>query len=418
MRKSSLILLLAMAFVLTTVAAGFSSDDGGIITEPCVQAKCTKHAKVPWVYGQQIQLKKCAPTQNTQCPCPIFDYELGSIENGGYCSTHDVQGIIFKLCDCDKIDEFSTAKSYAIRLTIMEPAGGVYWTNSNVARTHPKDVANCYTDATNVECGSKPLAGDKIRVGSFRDPALTGGDYCLDPCDPSATKIALDYYSMTLGQTLFDTTNNTSDCCFTCGNNRVTTVQTCYTDLMKNLQSILLIDIPTLVYDPNEADVKLGVAVKIKVEIVEMPGKDDICEGGCKIMCDCLVEIGQFSECFNGQCHLCLPYMALGEGWWTGLALTNSTISNNKVTITFFADGQTASKDITVDALSVDALNIGDILAELNLPTDKPMYAKIVSDGALQGYVTIGYGLELAQGYLAPYGDSHGRCGCGTCGGK
>lgn len=404
-------MLLAMAFVLTTVAAGFCADDG-LITEPCVQAQCSKNAKVPWTYGQQIEWVKCDSTaQGAKCPCPTFDYELGSEYAGGnYCATHDVKGIIFKLCDCAKIDEFSTAKSYAIRLTIMEPAGGVYWTNSNVARGD----MGCYTDATNVDCsGVTALAGDKIRVGTFEDPALVGGDYCLDPCDASATKTALDYYSMTQGQTLFDTTTNTDDCCFTCGNNRVTTVQTCYTDLMKNLQSILLIDIPTLVYDPTEADVQLGAPVKIKVEIVEMPDNGDICAGACKIMCDCLVEIGHFSECFSGQCGFCLPYMALGDGWWTGVAVTNAQKATAKVKITFFADGQSAMKEIDIPAQSVETLNIGDILAELNLPTDKPMYAQATSDVSVIGYVTIGYGLELAQGYLAPFA-YNGECGCGV----
>ncbi len=406
MRKSSLILLLAMAFVLTTVAAGFSAD---IIGEPCVQAVCDKNAKAPWTYGQQIELKACAPVQGSKCPCPTFDYELGSNYDGGnYCDEHNVRGIIFKLCDCEKIDEFTTSGSYAIRLTIMEPAGGVYWTNSNVAR----DDMDCYDDASNIDCpDAAPLADDPIRVGTFEDPSLTGGDFCLDPCDDDATKIALDYYSMTAGQTLFDIDDNDDDCCFTCDDNRVTAVQTCYTNLMTNLQSILLIDIPTLVYDPNEADIQLGVAVKIKVEIVEMPDNDDICAGACKILCECLVEIGVFSECFTSDCYMCLPYMAFGEGWWTGLALTNANATSTTATITFYADGESASKTLEIDAKTVETLNLGDILAELPLPkTDVPMYAKIVADQGLQGYVTIGYGLELAQGYLVPKGACEG-CG-------
>ena len=410
MRKSSLILLLAMAFVLTTVAAGFCADE--IISEPCVKANCVKGAKASWTYGQQIELEKCNPdlSQGPACPCPTFDYELGSEYQGGnYCDKHDVRGIIFKVCDCEKIGEFNTANSYAIRLTIMEPAGGVYWTNSNVARG---DV-NCYPDVAASDCPpAAPLAGDKVRIGTFEDPALTGGDYCLDPCDASATKEAVDYYSLTPGQTLFDTGSNTVDCCFTCDNNRVTTVQTCYYPMMQNLQSVLLIDIPTMVYDPNEADIKLGVSVKVKVEIVEMPDTGDICAGACKILCDCLVDVGTFSECFSAQCSLCLPYLALGDGWWTGLALTNAWKGDVKATITFYADGESASKEVTVPAKSVEAINIGDVLAELDLPTDKPMYAGIISEHGLQGYVTIGYGLELAQGYLAPLGDCRG---CGTC---
>ena len=405
MRKSSLILLLAMAFVLTTVAAGFSS---GLIGEPCVQAVCDKNDLHPWIYGQEIILSDCAPVQGSKCPCPTFDYELGSKENGNYCATHDVKGIIFKVCDCEKIAEFSTAKSYAIRLSIVEPAGGVYWTNSNVARAD----ADCFDRASSAGCPASvlPVGQDPIRVSTFEDPALSGDDYCLNPCDATDTLMSLGYYGITPTQTLFDLSNNTENCCFTCDNNRVTQVQTCYTQLMSTLHSVLVIDIPTLVYDPNEADVKLGVSVKIKVELIEMADSSDICAGSCKIMCECLVDIGTFSECAAEGCDLCIPYMALGQGWWTGLALTNANKVKVKATITFYAEGQTATSSVNIAKLSVLPINVGAMLADLDLPLDKPLYAKIAASKGIQGFVTIGYGLDLAQGYLVPCGD----CGCGT----
>ncbi|HDS16231.1 MAG TPA: hypothetical protein ENN66_06395, partial [Proteobacteria bacterium] len=119
MRKSSLILLLAMAFVLTTVVSGFSSS---VIDGPCKEL-CTKH----WGYNLYIDSKyECGvPTQddpgNIGCPeCPLFDYESSE----GYCTSeytgsyYNAAGIVFKVCDCPDVT-FSTTKSYGIKLEIM-----------------------------------------------------------------------------------------------------------------------------------------------------------------------------------------------------------------------------------------------------------------------------------------------------------
>ncbi len=417
MRKSSLILLLAMAFVLTTVAAGFCVENE--IGEPCVA--CDGDKAGSWKYGLEIKMNKCDPTaQNTTCPCPTFDYELGSNFAGNYCPVQAVEGIIFKLCDCEKIGDMTTSESYAIRLTIMNPAGGVYWTNQNPIRgatvignlgypTYDKPTPDAL-------CAPENAAGNEIRVQTHLDPALSGGNYCLDPNDPSATSNALDYYSLTTGQTLYDPTVHPENCCFTCGANRVKTVQTCYTQLLKNAESVLLIDIPTLVYDPSEIDVQLGAAVQVKVEIVEMPEDGEICVGGCKILCECLVKIGEFADCSPVGCNICIPYMAFGEGWWTGVAFTNFASKAAQLEVTFYAEGSSGSKVVDVPAKSVTPINVGDILDELGLPADAPVYAKVSGGGQIQAFVTIGYGLELTQGYLAPFA-LMGECGCGHCAG-
>lgn len=405
MRKCSLILLLAMAFVLTIAAAGFCVENE--IGEPCMACDGGKDAG--WSYGLTIKMNHCDPTaQGTTCPCPTFDYELGS-DGGGYCATQDVEGIIFKLCDCDKIDEMSTAKSYAIRLTLMEPASGVYWTDMNPANADYTTCLSDFNEGKAEDCPDAPteLSTAQIRVGSFQDPALTGGNYCLDPCDASATKRSLSYFSNTAGQTLYASADHPGDCCFTCGTNRVKSVQTCYTDLMQNLQSILLIDIPTMVYDPNDINVQLGTAVKVKVEIVEMPDNGDICAGACKIMCECLVKVGEFGDCTPQGCSLCLPYLAVDSVWWTGLALTNPTMSADTVAITIYADGQTETTTVTVDPKSVKTINVGDMLGDL---PEAPMYGSITSSGAVEGFVMIGTGLDAVQGYVAP----DGPCGCGS----
>ena len=127
MRKSSLILLLAMAFVLTTVVAGFCVENE--VGEPCK----TCDGKNGWTYGLEIDYQECSISQTVSgCPCPTFDYEKGSEAGGGYCDTQDVLGVIFKVCDCEQAASIVTSKDYAIRLTIMEPASGVYWTANNL----------------------------------------------------------------------------------------------------------------------------------------------------------------------------------------------------------------------------------------------------------------------------------------------
>ena len=432
MRKSSLILLLAMAFVLTTVVSGFCVVNE--VGEPCVI--CDGGKGVGWDYGLQIKMDKCdTAVQGTVCPCPTFDYELGDVTANtdpayqsipnynypGYCDGQDVQGIIFKLCDCEKIAEMSTASSYAIRLTIMEPASGVYWTNQNVAKQDCYDAA--VEDCT--DAGTLPLAAGSVYVSSHEDPALSGGNYCIDPCDATdGSANALSYYSATAGQSLYDPSANAGiDCCFTCGTNRVKAVQTCYSRIMNNLESILVIDIPTLVYDPNDINVQLGTAVKVKVEIVEMPAGGDICAGACKSICECIVKIGEFTDCSPDGCTLCLPYLpAADSGWWAGMAFTNNCSKPALVELSFFAAGTTAKYTFAVPAKSVETLVLSAILDDLaGLATDAPIYVNVVAAAAIDtkiegacgvsAYVMMGNGTE-AQGYVAPYGP----CGCGYAG--
>ena len=404
MRKSSLILLLAMAFVLTTVVSGFCVVNE--IGEPCVT--CTDKED-GWKYGLEIEMVGCDPTaQDAEaCPCPTFDYELGSVDNGGYCDIQDVKGVLFKLCDCEKIAEMSTASSYALRLTIMEPASGVYWTDQNTMRS---DQGTCsYTDITCTEGTT-----GSVYVSTHEDPSLEGNSYCVDPCDATDSQYAMDYYSVTAGQELYSpATMGDEDCCFTCGTNRVKAVQTCYGQILSNLESLMLIDLPTLVYDPNDINVQIGTAVKVKVELVEMPDDNDICAGACKSICECIVKIGEFANCTVTDCQLCLPYLpAADSGWWAGVAFTNNAASATEVTVNFYAGGTSASYTLTVAAKSVETIVLSAILDDLaGLATDAPIYASVTSDGSyLNGYVMMGNGSE-AQGYLAVAG----ACGCGAC---
>ena len=404
MRKSSLILLLAMAFVLSTVAAGFCVVNE--VGEPCVI--CTDKSD-GWSYGLEIELSDCSISQtNKYCACPLFDYELGSVtltetHDGGYCDIQNVKGVLFKLCDCEKIAEMSTASSYALRLTIMEPASGVYWTDQNTMRSDQ----TCSYDA--ITCTESTTGA--VYVSTHEDPSLTGGSYCVDPCDASASRYAMDYYSATTGQALYSpATQSDEDCCFTCGTNRVKAVQTCYGQILSNLESLMLIDLPTLVYDPTDINVQLGTAVKVKVELVEMPDDTDICAGACKSICECIVKIGEFSNCSPVGCTLCLPYMpAVNSGWWTGMAFTNPAKSPVEVKVTFYAAGTSASYTFVVPAKSSDSFVLNSILDDLvGLDTTAPIYATATGSGAINAFVMMGDGFQ-AQGYLG----LAGACGCG-----
>ncbi len=408
MRKSSLILLLAMAFVLTTVVSGFCVVNE--VGEPC---KICTDKENGWKYGLEIELKECSVSQTVEmCPCPTFDYELGSLYDGqcgidgGYCDIQDVKGVLFKLCDCEKIAEMSTASSYAIRLTIMEPASGVYWTNQNPARGDQE------CDFVSDSC-EEATAGP-VYVSTFQDPSLVGDSYCVDPCDASPeSRHSMGYFSADAGQELYDPcTQGDEDCCFTCGTNRVKVVQTCYARLLNNLESLMLVDLPTFVYDPNDINVQIGAAVKVKVELVEQPDTGDICAGACQSICECIVKVGEFSNCSPQGCTLCLPYMpAANSGWWTGMAFTNPASTPVEVLINFYAAGTSASYTFVVPAKTSEAFVLSSILDDLvGLDTTAPIYATATGSGAINAFVMMGDDFQ-AQGYLAVAGD----CGCGAC---
>jgi hypothetical protein len=406
------------------------------VTEPCKECLGDKHGH--WNYGLQIQLKNCSPAAQHDCPCPLFDYEYGSGFGGsgnlpndlqsidtGYCSIQAVEGVIFKLCDCDSIDEMSTAGTYAIRLTIMTPATGVYWTTVNPQRVSKVIGGGSYgcdwSDDPRVHAPCTPTSVDPIRVGAYPDPSLNGDNYCLEPCDASSYRMSLEYSEVpSTNQRLYDPTNLTDEekakCCFTCGNNRVKAIQTCYASFMQEAKPVLLIDMPTMVYDPNDMNVALDKTVSVKVEIIEMPKNGDICLGDCKVLCDCLVKVGDFAKCATAQCNLCIPYLAMGSGWWTGIAFTNYGEKAAELAVTFYTAGSSATATVNAAAQSVTPVNVADLLSDLGLPTDQPLYAKVKGGGQIQAFVTVAYGLELAQGYMAPFAIL-GQCGCGHCAG-
>ncbi|MEA3332789.1 MAG: hypothetical protein U9Q58_04235 [Pseudomonadota bacterium] len=421
MRKSSLILLLAMAFVLTTVVAAFSADS---ICKRC-EYQDKDGNELGWTYGLQIKWVDCNPEeQGMICPCPTFDYELGSAQGtlgytdfcaGGYCDTQSVNGVVMELCECEAVQngELDTDKPYALRFTIMTPASGVYWTNrnfANPANPHNCDVVNCLGNSV-----AAPADGSSfVYVSSHEvknDPPVAG-DYCVSSC-PDATSVdyALTYRSATAGQVLLRNNNCSADCCFTCSNNAVQSIVTCEATFVTDENPLLLIDMPELIWDPTDPNVALGGVVTVMVELIGECG--EICTSSITY-CECVVEVGTFSECVKDTtCDLCLPYMVgPGYGWWTGIALTNATKKASDVTITYVADGITLEQAVEVPAKTVTSFLLDGVAGIDTLPAGKPVYAQVKSSASLNAFVMVGNGAE-AQGYLG----LSGNCCCGVASG-
>ena len=420
MRKSSLILLLAMAFVLTTVVSGFSTT---VIDGPCTEL-CEKC----WGYNLYIDNRyECdVPGQGETgegCPpCPTFDYEsaLGYCgSNGGVTaacpdgSYYNAAGIIMKVCDCPDVT-FSTTESYGIKLEIMSPASGVYFTNYNNSGS---PYGSCLEDS----CGSSAQTttnGSYIYVSALGD-TTNEATFCPEPCD--GTPYALAYEPLIGTDVLFDTATHGptggDECCLDCTGNLTTAVQTtCVLPFMWAASPYIMIDIPTLVWDPKV--IAKGDVVEVKVTILGEPG-DEVCTT-CNDLCSCIVKIGIFGCPTTppaSECRTCFPYFtSLAElEWWSGFALTNSGSSDADVAMTFYAGGSYVTVNLEVPARSV----LVKALSQLDLSSlaDKgAIYAQAVStvpymDGtraaSISGFAIMGDGAQ-AYGYLS----KDGACGC------
>ena len=413
MRKSSLVLLLAMAFVLTTVVAAFSADS------ICKRCEYDTKDGQGWSYGLQIDWVVCdTEEQGVVCPCPTFDYELGSAQSGtdfcdgGYCANQSVNGVLMKLCDCEAVinGDVQLDKAYALRLTIMSPASGVYWTDRDY--TNPNNPHDC-----SVDCDGDSIVtndGDQfVYVSSHEvsDPAKIS-DYCVTSCEATNGDFALTYTSATAGQD-FVAQDCTKDCCFTCDNNAVKSIKTCNSKFLGEKNPLLLIDMPEFIYDPTDPNVALGGKVEVKIELIGECG--DICTSS-KVFCECVVDVGTFTDCVKDvTCDLCLPYLVgngFGDAWWTGIALTNATKVASDVVITYVADGVVLTQAVAVPAQSVKSFVLSTVEDLDTLPAGKPIYAQVKSSSSLNAFVMIGNGME-AQGYLGLCGE----CGCGAAAG-
>ncbi|MCD6269617.1 MAG: hypothetical protein J7J71_05715 [Deltaproteobacteria bacterium] len=422
MRKSSLILLLAMAFVLTTVAAGFSSS---IVDGPC------KEICKDWHYGLQLDLTyDCnTPYQGTATcpPCPQFDYESAR----GYCTTmaspgsvseYNAHGIIMKVCDCPD-PNFDITKSYGIRIEIVEPATGVYFTNSNTSGADYTCATGCANGIQNIYVSA---------IGDTTDESR----FCPYPCvatapAAAATAFVMAYEPVNSGKVLFDpathdkqpdpVTGDREECCLDCIGNLAKSIQTtCVQPFMVANSPYLMIDVPTMVWDPKI--IAEGDEVVLKVIIT---GETDaaVCPT-CNDLCDCTVKVGIFG-CEKAipasKCYTCFPYLTAvdDEAWWAGLALTNAG-SRADVVIEFYAGGESVSVNIPLLANSVTVYALSQISELSALAGKGPIYAQAISTvpttsggtiaAQVTGFAIMGDGTQ-AYGYLTKCG----LCGCNDC---
>ena len=404
MRKSSLILLLAMAFVLTTVATGFSSS---VVDGPCKELCKT--------WGYNLHLKSAyscdEPYQGTATcpPCPQFDYEsaLGYCgSNGGGDNYYNAAGVIFKVCDCPDVT-FDINKSYGIKIEIVEPATGVYFVNRNDSGAA---YASCATGCPN---------GDQnIYVSSLGD-TNDESRFCPNPCD--GTPFAMGYVPLNSSEVLFDSSihdkTDGTECCLDCVGNLAKSVKTdCLQPFMFTASPYIMIDIPTMVWDPKiMAD---GDEVVIKVTIFG-EGDQSVCPT-CNDLCNCTIKIGEFGcpkATVADACTTCFPYFpALDDTWWAGFVLTNAGSDNADVKMTFTAGGVDVTINETVSAHSVlvKGLSEYDLSA---LDGKGGIYAQAVSTvplangGTKAAMVT---GLTIMGDSVGAYGylTKDGACGC------
>ncbi len=279
-------------FDVSTVAQNYGRIDYLLpsVTLPPVTAGPCKQCP-SWQYGLQLDFDTSCYTMQlvVPCPCPTFDYESGDcfspsvwqVGYGGYLSGQNVNGVLLKVSDCENVGEFNVNNSYAIRATIIEPASGVYFTNKNF--TNPNNPHVCTLD------GLAVLVADgeqKIYVSSHPDPLEVDSDYCVTSCTDPATDYALDYFSVTPGQELYDPADYVDyDCCFACGTTAVKSVETCCAQFLRANMPLLLIDLPMFVYDINDLNVCIGRPVVVRVGIIDTDGI---------ALCSCDILVGTF----------------------------------------------------------------------------------------------------------------------------
>ncbi len=412
MKKNTAILIISLALLLSTVASVFSRVN--VVDGPC---------KVPcknWGYNLHINDSyNCnTPYQGSiNCPpCPKFDYESAwgycTTPNRGGVSNYNAHGIVIKVCDCPDV-VFDISKSYGIKIEILEPAAGVYFVNSN-------DSGNAYT-ACAIGC---PDGDQNIYVSSLGDTA-DEDRFCPDACD--GTPFAMAFETLLDSKVLFDPAvhDNTdgSECCLDCIGNLARGIKTsCMQPFMLSASPYIMIDIPTMVWDPKI--ISRDDSVVIKITITGEPGIE-VCPA-CNDLCSCTVNVGMFgcgeaSSLSATKCITCFPYFTgLDDAaWWSGFALTNSGYHDADVKITFTAGGIDALVMLKVPARSILVKSLSELdisvlagkgaifaVAESTVPQGEGTMAASINGFAIMG------DNSQAYGYRAGDGES---CGCSSC---
>ena len=254
------------------VIAGAPQIPNNACTEPCKTCQS-------WQYGLRIDY------ESEHCACPTFDYELGDSDGaGGYFPGQNVNGILLMHSGCEACEEYCNADDlYAIRLHIIAPASGVYFTNCNF--TNPGNKHSRSVDQN----GDQLVAVDgeqKIYISSHPDPSDGCTTFCVNSYGANTVDYALEYHA--IQHTLYDLNENSSaPCCLSCLDGGVHSIQTSYASFLQTNKPLLLIDIPTFVYDPNF--VWGGDSVIVLVQIISDQGN-----GSELLLCEGSVLIGTF----------------------------------------------------------------------------------------------------------------------------
>jgi len=426
MRKSSLILLLAMAFVFASVAVGFSADSPCFV-RPCKSSSSELHVDRVCVPGAVDQL---------DCPsCEQFDFENYS----GYCNVDDAttnRYIIMKICDCPdyKPDDpsWSVANAYSFKVEIQTP--GVYFMPSNLSAPGcgvPGCGAECCdTDTYDATAGffvSVLDAGNDDWFGADADEdGIANG--CESFCDAttSATRFNLAYTPVSTDEGLVSTCTGLTDDKPT----RVIRTSRARFFLSHPERPYLMLDLPSFIWDKGA--VADGTEVIIKITLVGHGNPDGtacdeegtICPD-CKELCSCVEKIAIIGcEKNASECVLCFPYFtATGvTTWWSGMALTNYASNPVNLQITFYAGGEKVTFAESVDANSVLLKTLSEYDLD-SLPADKAVYATVLATADDGGSALVdGFGIMGdsvgAYGYKAGSGSVNQLTGniiCGAC---
>jgi hypothetical protein len=240
---------------------------------------------------------------NNECQCLNFDYEsqTGYIEN-----FKAPKGIIFRLCDCEEIDEINSNENYYLSIKILTP--GVYWNNKNPSLLPP--VSATETD---------------LAINSF----ASLNDLCND-LDGDQVIVQVPFFRNYLNSEIENYTGNSNfdNCELPEIENRAVNLITECKQIFKEGKPFLLIDLPELFYDNSIVNTFTKVEISVNVH-----RPSEICPY-CSGFCSCTSNIGIFGS-ETQSLIFDLPYLVPTGNWWNGLTISNTSSQNNLITIKF-----------------------------------------------------------------------------------
>jgi len=338
--------------------------------------------------NQEIgKIKYC---NNSGCTCEAFDYENQS----GYCNSFDApKGIVFKVCDCDRVDEFDVDKEYSIGVVILTP--GVYWApiNPSVSAT--------------------PVGYSMVAVTTFEDEnaiciGLNGNTTYTPVCSyRNANKEVIDGTIATCSDIDHNTGYNpvNINCSSPPVDKQAVCISTVPAKIFDPARSYILVDIPAMYYD--NSIVSIGDEVKVSIIIRDASVVCATCPG----ICSCVSTVGIFG-CVNNVCNYDLPYLiSQSGGWWTGIAISNTSNMSNIITIKFHdGKGHEAVYTSILDSYALEVNILDYFLSEAvgdDLTAVENINAEVYGTAKSQTVVILGD----ATGFNGSYGYV-GTCCC------